>query len=319
MIKINKNLNIVSKIFDLFCIVLISILLYLALPIKTTEVVFIPKGSVSKIISHLNKNNYKMGTIDKYSLVFIGSPQSGWINVGVNELSRGDFLYKLTTAKAAMVQIQLIPGETTEYFFSIVAQKLNLNSDLLYKYFLQNSHYKEGALIPETYNIPLGITEELLVKFLLDYSDEKYSQMSNKIFKDYNHKKWYDYLIKASIIQKEAASKDEMPIVSGVIQNRLKKGMKLQMDGALNYGMYSHVKITPERIKTDNTKYNTYKYDGLPDDAVCNVSSDAIFAAIYPKKTNYLYFMRDKKTGLHKFNATLKEHELEIDRQRKIK
>lgn len=319
MTKTIRNLNIISSIFDFVFILLISALLYLTIPMKTTEVVMIPSGSVSKIITYLNKNNYKMCAIDKYFLALIGTPQSGWVNIGENKLSKGDFLYKLTTAKAAIKTIKLIPGETTEYFFKIAAQSLNLNSDKMYEYFLKVSPYKEGALVPETYHIPLGISEELFVRYLLEYSEKKYSQMSYKIFKDYNHKKWYEYLIKASVIQKEAASKEEMPIVSSVIQNRLKKGMKLQMDGALNYGMYSHVKITPERIRTDNTKYNTYKYEGLPDDAVCNVEQDAILAAIYPKSTNYLYFMRDKKTGLHKFNSTLQAHEKEIDRQRQIK
>ena len=78
-----------------------------------------------------------------------------------------------------------------------------------------------------------------------------------------------------------------MPIVSSVIHNRLKKGMKLQMDGTLNYGIYSNEVVTAERIRDDNTTYNTYKVVGLPTDPVCAVSLEAIKAAIFPVKSDY--------------------------------
>jgi UPF0755 protein len=99
-----------------------------------------------------------------------------------------------------------------------------------------------------------------------------------------------------------------MPIVSSVIHNRLKSGMKLQMDGTLNYGEYSNVKITAQRIKEDESSYNTYKVNGLPKDPVCAVSLDAIKAAIFPVKSDYLYFVRDNSNGLHKFSKNYIAH-----------
>lgn len=107
-----------------------------------------------------------------------------------------------------------------------------------------------------------------------------------------------------------------MPIVSSVIYNRIKKGMKLQMDGTLNYGKYSHVKVTPKRIKNDNSIYNTYKHAGVPPLAICNVSFDAIKAAIFPAKTNYLYFMRSKN-GKHDFTRHYSTHLRNIKRATK--
>ena len=115
------------------------------------------------------------------------------------------------------------------------------------------------------------------------------------------------YIIIASIIQKEAANKDEMPIVSSVIYNRLKKDMKLQMDGSLNYGQYSHVKVTPQRIREDTSSYNTYLNKGLPPQPVCSVSKDAIIAAIFPKTTDYLYFVKNKN-GTHTFSQNYEKH-----------
>ena len=120
----------------------------------------------------------------------------------------------------------------------------------------------------------------------------------------------------ASVIQKEAANNDEMPLVASVVYNRLDKGMRLQMDGTLNYGVYSHDVVTPERIKTDMSEFNTYLTDGLPPTPICTVSINAIKAAINPAKTEFLYFVRDKKTKKHKFSKTLIEHNENVSQQR---
>jgi UPF0755 protein len=97
-----------------------------------------------------------------------------------------------------------------------------------------------------------------------------------------------------------------MKLIASVIYNRLKKGIKLQMDGTLNYGKYSHVIVTPQRIIDDNTKFNTYKFYGLPPTAVAIPSKEAIMAAIFPAKSDYLYFVKCGKG--HVFAKTYKEH-----------
>ena len=84
--------------------------------------------------------------------------------------------------------------------------------------------------------------------------------------------------------------------------------MPLQMDGTLNYGLHSHEIITPARIRNDFSRFNTYKFAGLPPSAICNPSFAAIKAAIFPQKSDYLYFVRDKVTSAHKFSSTYNEH-----------
>ena len=286
------------------------------IPINTNSVVYIPQGSVSKIIADLNKNNNKMSKIDEIVIRFLGYPQAGWINLNSEKLSKIDFLYRVTTAKAALEKITLIPGETTAIFLKDLAKNLNLSEEILVKEYKKQAKYAEGMFYPETYSIPKGIKESFLIELLLSYSQNAFKEASQKIFGTYNEKKWHDYIIIASVIQKEAASNDEMPIVASVIYNRLKIGMKLQMDGTLNYGEYSHIKISPERIRNDDSFYNTYKYEGLPKEAVCNVSLEAIRAAIFPAKTNFLYFMRDKSTGKHIFTTNIKDHNKAVQAQR---
>ncbi len=240
-------------------------------------------------------------------LRIIGSPQSGWIEIGENSILRGDFLYKISHAKAALQNITLIPGETTYIFLKQISHKLNLDFQTLQKEYSKQCSQKEGALVPNTYKLPIGISEKELIKIFLYNSHKQMKELSIKLFGTYNEKKWFHFVSIASIIQKESANIKEMPLVSSVIYNRIKKGMRLQMDGTLNYGKYSHIKITSKRIREDNSIYNTYKNRGIPKVPVCNVSFDAIRAAVFPAKTNYLYFMKSKSGG-HDFSCNYSTH-----------
>ena len=292
---------------------IISLAFYITIPVKTTQTLFIPQGSIGNIISQLTKKGYELSFIDSYILRFLGSPQSGWIHIGKNELNRVDFLYKLTNAKAVIEKVTLIPGETSVIFFETLAKDLKLDSQKLNKYYKTFSPYPEAGIYADTYYVPYGIKEKHLMNFLVRESENKYRQISEKIYGNYDTKQWQKVLVMASIIQKEAASNEEMPLVSSVIHNRLKKKMRLQMDGTLNYGQYSHVKITPERIRDDNSTFNTYKYKGLPPSPIGAVSISAIKAAIKPAKTKHLYFMKNKE-GVHDFSDSFKAHRQNVKR-----
>ena len=243
--------------FDIVLIVVLSVFVYLARPINTSKVVFVPKGSVGEIISYLANRNFNLSVIDKYAMRFIGSPQSGWIEIGKDKISRVDFLKKLAKAKAAMTEITLIPGETTIVFLNQIAAQLGLDAVKLNSEYNALAPVSDGFLMPNTYKIPVGISERHLAYYLVNSSKKAQSEISRKIFGEYNEKKWFKILTIASIIQKEAANDAEMPLVASVIYNRLDKGMRLQMDGTLNYGIYSHDVITAERIRSDMSEFNT--------------------------------------------------------------
>ena len=304
---IKKNVTIFEWILDIVVLTVISFIYYLNLPISTPKVIYIPQGSVTKIITHLHNKGLLLSSIDRVSLLFIGMPQHGWIDLQSSRMSRYDFLYQITHSKAALKEITLIPGETTYMFLQLSAKELNLSFETLYKLFLRYAPLKEGVLVPNTYAIPYGISEEGYIKLLLKLSDTQMQTWSKKIFGTYNKKKWFHIVTIASIIEKEASDENDMYYVSSVLYNRLKKGMKLQMDGTLNYGKYSHIKVTSKRIKNDTTNYNTYKNKGLPAYPICNVSFSAIKAAIFPKKTEYLYFVKGKD-GHHKYTRYYNTH-----------
>jgi len=311
-----KKLTILKYIFEIMLIITVSFMYYLNKPIITPKVIFIQQGSINKIIAQMHTKKYDVTKLDTFILRLIGSPQSGWVNMGTSINTKADFLYKLTKAKAALQNVTLIPGETTYVFLRQLAKNLHLNIVKLEKEFRRQSPIQEGVFVPDTYKMPIGITEKNLIRLLLKVSLSKMKTFSKKIFGTYNEKKWFHYVAIASIIQKESANVSEMPIVSSVIYNRLHKGMKLQMDGTLNYGRFSHIRVTAKRIREDKSSFNTYKNKGVPLTPVCNVSFDAVKAAIFPAKTKYLYFMKNK-SNTHDFSCNYSTHMRNVRRATK--
>ena len=312
----DKKLTPTKYIFEMLFIIILSFMYYLNQPIISPKVLYIPKGSINKIITQLSDKNYNVSKLDSMILRLIGSPQHGWINIGETKSTRADFLYKLVTEKAALQNVTLIPGETTYFFLNELAQNFQLDRKKLQEQYDAQTAIKEGAFVPNTYKLPIGITEKVLIKILLFQSSSQMKNVSMKIFGQYNERKWFQYVAIASIIQKESANIEEMPLVGSVIFNRIKKGMKLQMDGTLNYGEYSHTKVTAKRIREDKSIYNTYLHKGVPTLPVCNVSFDAIRAAIFPAKTKYLYFVKSEN-GKHDFSCNYTTHLRNIRRATK--
>jgi len=305
-----------SKALMIVILLVISLIFYFSMPIKTTPTVVLPKGSITKVIDHLKEQGYKLTFLDTYLLAYgLNPPKSGTLFIGNEKMSRITFLKKLSSAKEAIDIVTLIPGETRPIFLKTLAKKQNLNLEKLEHAYDEYASYKEAGIMPETYHLPKDISEEKLIALLVEQTEEKYQELSLKYLNQYDKKSWLKILTIASVIQKEAANNKEMPIVASVVYNRLKKDMALQMDGTLNYGKYSHVKVTPKRIKEDKSGFNTYANKGLPPYPVCSVSITAIKAALNPATTNYLYFMKNK-SGVHDFTNSYKEHLRNISRAR---
>ncbi len=229
------------------------------------------------------------------------------MDLKTNKMSKLDFLYRLTHNKAALENIIIIPGETDYFIYKQIEKKLKIRN------FYCN--IDEGFLKPDTYKLPIGMRREDVCKYLYDKSLVWHKNLAQKIFGVWNYKNYKKYLIVASIVQKEAANKNEMKYISAVVWNRLRKHMKLEMDGTLNYGKNSHIKITPDMIRHNKSFYNTYLYYGLPKNPVCSVSKNAIIAAIFPAKVKYLYFV---KCGRHTvFSFSYKSHLKNIKRCKK--
>ena len=133
-------------------------------------------------------------------------------------------------------------------------------------------------------------------------------------------------IILASIVEKETGIGAERDKVAGVFINRLNKGMRLQSDPTIIYGVSKGEILRNKagkrrgiyRSEIDRkTDWNTYQIDGLPKTAICNPGAEAIRAVLNPAKTDAFYFVADG-TGGHAFAKTLREHERNVAKWRKI-
>ena len=168
--------------------------------------------------------------------------------------------------------------------------------------------YLEGLFFPDTYVFSGGESDLELLRIAYEelndiIAEEWMSRSSDAVVKTP-----YEALILASIIEKETSLDEEKPIVSGVFSNRLKKGMRLQADPTVIYGVRDEYKgdIRYKHLRDDNP-YNTYTRSGLPPSPIALVSLSSIQAALNPAKTSALYFVA-KGDGTHYFSDTLREH-----------
>lgn len=304
---IKKLIFITEFILRIILLVSFIIILYLALPIRLpAHTLHIPQGSTSSIISYLGQKKIDIFKLDRFIIRYFGHIQAGWITLPTTSMSRAEFFYHLTHAKAATNSIQILPSDSSYLALQKIATKLNLSFENMYNYYLKTTPLPDGWIIAQTHNIPIQSSEKEVVDYILEYSTTIHEQLLAK-YKINEMKKYYKILIIASIIEKEAVQESEKPLISAVIHNRLKRGMKLQMDGTLNYQENSHKAVKAIQIKNDNSQFNTYKISGLPPYPVCVVSPSSVDAAVNPANVNYLYFVsNDGKT--HKFSSSYAEH-----------
>lgn len=167
----------------------------------------------------------------------------------------------------------------------------------------QRKNKLEGYLYPDTYFIYDNSTPEMVINKLLTRFNELFTPEMIKKASDMGLT--IDEVVTiASIIEREVKYAPEKPIVASVVFNRLKQGMKLQMDATVLYAKGEH----NDRTLTEDTKiqspYNTYYVDGLPIGPIGNPSIDTINAVLNPAKTDYLYYvLKDEQTGEHFFTS----------------
>ena len=148
----------------------------------------------------------------------------------------------------------------------------------------------EGFLWPDTYSIPVtGGAHEAIDVMLKGFEDNVYSKYKDTI----SEKKldFYDTIVKASIIEREASLEEDKAKVSSVIDNRIEKGMYLQMDSILSYIHKEDKVIASYKDLEVDSSYNPYKNKGLPPGPICSPGDDSIKAAIDPEDTDYLFFV----------------------------
>lgn len=171
----------------------------------------------------------------------------------------------------------------------------------------------EGQFYPDTYRFPEGQAVSRLLRQSYERLRQVLDQAWAKRRSDLPLKSPYEALILASIVEKETGQAAERPQIAGVFVRRLERGMRLQTDPTIIYGLGQNFdgNLRRRHLKDSTNPYNSYRHHGLPPSPIALVGRAAIEAAVQPKDGDSLYFVA-RGDGSHYFSATLAEHEAAV-------
>jgi len=257
-----------------------------------------------------------------------------WLNNVENRLQAGSYLLNTRQSIVELVkslvegravsderEIKIIEGWTTknieEYLkensikasegFLESVQDKNFVSKISSEYPELDIRLLEGYLFPDTYRIYNNSTGEDIVVKMVSNLDKKLTPEMREDIKN-QKKSVFEIITMASILEKEVRSYEDMQIVSGIFWDRIKNGQGLESCATLAYILGVNKPVYSLEDTQIDSPYNTYKYRGLPPGPVSNPGINAIKAAIYPKYTDYNYFLSRPDTGETVFSATYDEH-----------
>lgn len=177
----------------------------------------------------------------------------------------------------------------------------------------------EGFLLPETYNLPLPVTAEALVRAMVGEFQRQWRPEWNRRLDSLGMTR-NQVLALAAIVEGEARHDEERPVIAGVYQNRLRRGMPLQADPTVQYAVELATGERKQRLYFKDLEirspYNTYLHSGLPPGPVNAPGIRSIEAALYPATVPWLYFVAGAD-GHHRFSRTLADHNRAIDSVRR--
>jgi UPF0755 protein len=279
------------------------------------QIIEIKKGSsLRSVVNQLyvgsasNPFNWQWRVVHKFR------PQWTQIKAGTFKIdfpaTPEQFVNQLQNKQEIQSSFTIVEGLNRYQLLQQINKSVNPPLSLLDLNDLVGSEYihAEGLFLADTYfyntrQTVVDVLKQAHQKLLLLLEQEWQNRQDNL---PYNQA--YDALIMASIIEKETAIKSEYGLISSVFTNRLRLGMRLQMDSTVIYGVWDQYQgdITRQHLKT-TTPYNTYRINGLPPTPIAMISKASINATLHPMQTNYLYFVADGKGG-HTFSETLEQH-----------
>jgi UPF0755 protein len=232
--------------------------------------------------------------------------------------SMDQIVSQLATGQISQIKITIPEGYTVQQIGELLVEKKVCTAEEWqeaqladYPYeFLEgtpnNSKRLEGYLFPDTYAIDDNTTAQQFTGMMLD----RFNSLWTKEYEDLCRSRGMtvnQVITIASLIEREARVSEERKTISGVIQNRLKIGMPLQIDATVLYSLGKHQELVSYRDLEVDSPYNTYKNPGLPPGPIASPGIASIDAALNPEKHNYYYYV-SKGDGSHYFSKTLSEH-----------
>ena len=246
--------------------------------------------------------------------------KAGKVKPGPYELRPGEspwkLLGKLVRGEIAQTSITIIEGWTFKQMRQAVGAQPFLRHDtagltdkqLLEKIGVTDYKHPEGLFFPDTYMIAKGASDVQLFKHAHMHMMKRLNELWETRASDLPYKSPYQALIMASIVEKETGRPSDRGLIASVFVNRLRKGMRLQTDPTVIYGMGD--KFDGNLRKRDlirDTPYNTYTRRGLPPTPIALPGKHALEAALNPEVSDALYFVA-KGDGSSHFSSSLREH-----------
>ena len=288
-------------------------------PLKADTTVLIAKGAgLNSIIDILERNR----VIDQPLLFKMAvRAYKAQKNLKAGEyafskaMSMHEVMETLTSGKSILHAFTAPEGLTSVQIFARLAKNKVLTGGM-------PDLPNEGALLPETYNFQRGDSREKIVKQMLSDQKKALAEIWEKRAPNLPILTPEELVTLASIVEKETGVAHERPLVASVFINRLNKGMKLQSDPTIIYGIFAGAGKPKGRpiYRSDidkPTPYNTYAIPALPPGPIASPGKAAMEAVAHPAKSEFLFFVADG-TGGHIFAETLQEHEANVVKWRQI-
>ncbi|SFV38971.1 endolytic transglycosylase MltG [Hyphomicrobium facile] len=292
-------------------------------PLGAPRTVVIPKGEGRiAIAERLEKEGVitnRWTFVGGYLLQgFLGSRKTTELRAGEYEIkehaSMREVIDTLAEGKSILYKTTLPEGLTSEQIVERLKAEPNLSGEI-------TSIPAEGTLLPDTYYFSKGASRHEILDRMRDGMEKTLAELWEQRDPDLPVRSPEELVTFASIVEKETGRQDERDRVAAVFYNRLRKGMRLQSDPTIIYGIVGGQGVLGRSItRTDiDTKspYNTYQINGLPPGPICNPGKSTIEAALHPAKTSDLYFVADG-TGGHTFSETLKDHNSAVQKWRQV-
>jgi len=224
----------------------------------------------------------------------------------LEKLVKGDVvLYRLTIPEGyTMRQIADLVGESGVAGRDVFLKALS-NRQLIAAQNIDAQSF-EGYLFPDTYFFPKDVSAEKIISAMV--SRFRTAMTSRRLERAQElGLSVHEVVTLAAMIEKETGAAEERPVISSVFHNRLKRGMRLESDPTVIYGIEDFDGNLTRKHLAEQTPYNTYRIKGLPAGPIANPGEAAIEAALYPADTGYLYFVA-RKDGTHQFSTNIRDH-----------
>lgn len=326
--------SILLSFFSFIAVIICTLAIFALLPYQNQEnhkkTVYVKNGDGLNVIAFKLKNQdvIRSRLFFKWYSIFIGN----WKNY-----KRGEYVFEgaysvidivriLEEGKTKLISVTFPEGYRMTEIFNVLETREFENSGDYLDYVSDSVFIKkvglpqyvktlEGFLFPETYKFSKDTTEKMILETMVNTFYKKipknYTQQAEKA-----NLSFYNAVILASIIEKETSISKERRVIASVFHNRLKKGMKLQTDPTVIYGIKNfNGNLTRRQLRT-RTPYNTYVNKGLPPTPIANPGLASLLAAVNPESTDYLYFVA-KGDGTHEFSTNYRDHRRAVAKYQK--